>query len=70
MKFNALASVSSKFYQKRLFIFLTKQFENSSLINASQRFSSPLLVLPPPPPRDQIWVAEIDGFSFILEISE
>lgn len=67
MKFNALASVSSKFYQKRLFIFLTKQFENSSLINASQRFSSPLLVLPPPP---QIWVAEIDGFSFILEISE
>lgn len=69
MKFNALASVSSKFYQKRLFIFLTKQFENSSLINASQRFSSPLLVLPAPP-RDQIWVAEIDGFSFILEISE
>lgn len=69
MKFNALASVSSKFYQKRLFIFLTKQFENSSLINTSQRFSSPLLVLPPPP-RDQIWVAEIDGFSFILEISE
>lgn len=69
MKFNALASVSSKFYQKRLFIFLTKQFENSSLINASQRFSSPLLVLPSPP-RDQIWVAEIDGFSFILEISE
>lgn len=69
MKFNALASVSSKFYQKRLFIFLTKQFENSSLINASQRFSSPLLVLPPPS-RDQIWVAEIDGFSFILEISE
>jgi len=34
MKFNASGpGVSGEFYQKRLFIFLTKQFENSSLIN-------------------------------------
>lgn len=52
MKFNALARVSSKFYQKRLFIFLTKQFENRSLINGTGRreilVSALLAVLPPP----------------------
>lgn len=38
MKFNALRpGVSGEFYQKRLFIFLTKQFENSSLINGIGR---------------------------------
>lgn len=54
MKFNASGpGVSGEFYQKRLFIFLTKQFENSSLINGIGRReileSSSRARLPPAP---------------------
>lgn len=67
MKFNA-SGASVEFYQKHLFIFLAKQFENSSLINGIERKDSRPRIAPAIATRtaERNWDAEIDGFSFTL----
>lgn len=69
MKFNTSGpSVSAAgFYQKHLFIFLTKQFENSSLINSFGRKDSGPRTAPAIAIRTAKWNwdSEIDGFSFL-----